>query len=524
MTFSLDAGAPSGATINPSTGAFSWTPTEAQGPGTYTITVRVTDDGTPALSDFETITVTVAEVNAAPVLDAIGNQTVNEGTALAFTATASDPDQPANSLTFSLDPGAPSGASINPSTGAFTWTPTEGQGPGSFTMTVRVTDNGSPALSDSETITVTVNEVNAPPVLAVIGDRTVNEGAALTFTATASDPDQPANTLTFSLDAGAPSGASIDPSTGAFSWTPTEAQGPGTYTITVRVTDNGTPALSDFETITVTVKEVNAPPVLDSIGNQTVDEGTALTFTATASDPDLPANSLTFSLDAGAPSGASIDPNTGAFSWTPTESQGPGTYSITVRVTDTGTPAQSDFETITVTVNEVNAPPVLASLGDKAIQQGTTLQFTATASDPDLPANGLTFALDAGAPLGAAIHPTTGVFTWTPSDAQGPGTYTITVRVTDNGSPGLSDTETVQITVTPRSSTNNPPVLDAIGDQTVNEGAALTFTATASDPDAPANTLSFSLDPAPRRARRSIRARASSRGPRRRRRGLAHSR
>ncbi len=242
-------------------------------------------------------------------------------------------------------------------------------------------------------------------------------------------------------------------------------------------------------------------------------KGAALTFTATASDPEQAANTLTFSLDAGAPSGASIDPSTGVFSWTPTEAQGPGTYSITVRVTDTGTPAQSDFETINVTVNEVNAPPVLASLGDKAIQQGMTLQFTATASDPDLPANGLTFALDAGAPLGAAIHPTTGVFTWTPSDAQGPGTYTITVRVTDNGSPGLSDTETVQITVTPRSSTNNPPVLDAIGDQTVDEGTALTFTATASDPDVPANTFDASASTrVPRRVRRSTRARGSSRG------------
>ncbi len=147
-------------------------------------------------------------------------------------------------------------------------------------------------MSDFETITVTVAEVNAAPVLAAIGNQTVDEGTALAFTATASDPDLPANTLTFSLDAGAPSGATIDPNTGAFTWTPTEGQGPGSYTLTVRVTDNGTPALSDFETITVTVAEVNAAPVLDAIGDQTVDEGTALTFTATASDPDLPANTL----------------------------------------------------------------------------------------------------------------------------------------------------------------------------------------------------------------------------------------
>jgi hypothetical protein len=90
------------------------------------------------------------------------------------------------------------------------------------------------------------------------------------------------------------------------------------------VTDNGVnPAnLSDFETITVTVTEVNAAPVLAAIGNKQVDELVELTFTATATDPDLPANTLTFSLGAGAPTGASIDATTGVFRWTPTEAQG----------------------------------------------------------------------------------------------------------------------------------------------------------------------------------------------------------
>ena len=47
----------------------------------------------------------------------------------------------------------------------------------------------------------------------------------------------------------------------------------------------------------------NQPPVLASIGDQFVDENNTLTFTASATDPDVPANNLTFSLDAGAPAG-----------------------------------------------------------------------------------------------------------------------------------------------------------------------------------------------------------------------------
>src|SRR5262249_33832702 len=98
--------------------------------------------------------------NTLPVLGVIGDQTVDEGSMLSFTATATDPDLPAQALTFSLI-GAPDGAAINATTGAFSWTPTEAQGPGTFTFTVRVTDDGSPNLSDEESITVTVNEVNA---------------------------------------------------------------------------------------------------------------------------------------------------------------------------------------------------------------------------------------------------------------------------------------------------------------------------------------------------------------------------
>ena len=62
---------------------------------------------------------------------------------------------------------------------------------------------------------------------------------------------------------------------------------------------------------------------------------------ATASDPDVPADTLSFSLG-GEPVGAVIDPVTGVFTWTPTEAQGPGSYDITIRVTDDGTPSQID--------------------------------------------------------------------------------------------------------------------------------------------------------------------------------------
>ena len=193
LTFSL-LSAPTGAAINGSTGVFTWTPTEAQGPGSYPFTVQVCDNFTTPACDTELITVTVSEVNVAPILGAIGPQSIAELSLLTFTATATDADLPAKPLTFSLTGTVlPRVPAINGSTGVFTWTPTEAQGPGSYPFTVQVCDNFTTPACDTELITVTVSEVNVAPMLATIGNRSVAELALLTFTATATDSDLPAN-------------------------------------------------------------------------------------------------------------------------------------------------------------------------------------------------------------------------------------------------------------------------------------------------------------------------------------------
>src|SRR5262245_47038363 len=488
LNYSLDLGAPAGASINSASGLFSWTPSEAQGPGSYPITVRATDSGTPSLSDAKTFTVTVNEVNSAPVLAVIANQTINEGSPLTLTITATDPAVPTNTLTYTLLSG-PSGASLTTG-GLFSWTPSEAQGPGSSTITVQVTDSGSPALSDTKTFTVTVNEVNSAPSLGVIANQTVNEGSLLTVTASGNDTDVPANTLTYSLDPGAPAGMTINASSGVLTWTPTEAQGPGTSPVTVRVTDSGTPSLSATRTFNVTVKEVNSAPSLAVIANQTVNEGSLLTVTASGNDTDVPANTLTYSLEPGAPAGMTINASSGVVSWTPTEAQGPSTSSVTVRVTDSGSPSLSDTKTFNVTVNEVNNAPVLGVIANQTVNEGSVLTVTASATDADVPANTLTYSLDPGAPAGASINSTSGLFSWTPSEAQGPGSYPITVRATDSGTPSLSDAKTFTVTV---NEVNSAPVLAVIADRTVNEGSLLTVSVSATDNDVPTNTLTFSL-------------------------------
>src|SRR5437773_171837 len=103
-------------TINSASGAISWTPTEAQGPSTNAVSVSVTDNGVPALSVTNTFQVIVNEVNLAPVLTVPADQTINEQTTLSVSASATDADIPANSLTFALV-SAPTGMTINPASG-----------------------------------------------------------------------------------------------------------------------------------------------------------------------------------------------------------------------------------------------------------------------------------------------------------------------------------------------------------------------------------------------------------------------
>lgn len=191
---------------------------------------------------------------------------------------------------------------------------------------------------------------NSPPVLATIAGRVINEGSLLSIALSASDPDAPPQSLVYSLDPGFPTGLSINATNGLINWIPSEAQGPGVYPVTVRVTDNGSPALSDVKTFSITVNEVNSVPVLSAVSSQIIPLGGSLRFTNTATDSDLPLQSLRFSLDPGSPDGAAVDAVTGAFSWTPSAAQSPGSYAITVRVTDDGTPSLSDAQTFSVAV------------------------------------------------------------------------------------------------------------------------------------------------------------------------------
>jgi hypothetical protein len=169
---------------------------------------------------------------------------------------ATDPDV-GQALAFSLSP-TDRGAAITPA-GRFTWTPAEGQGPGVHVFTVTVTDNGAPALATDAQFSVTVREVNQRPTLAAIPDQAATVGQPLAVNLAVADADLPAQALALDFAAGAPAGAALDQAARRFTWAPAAAQA-GEHTVTVRVTDDGAPALGVSRTFRITVGPAGGPP------------------------------------------------------------------------------------------------------------------------------------------------------------------------------------------------------------------------------------------------------------------------
>jgi hypothetical protein len=175
-----------------------------------------------------------------------------------------------------------------------------------------------------------VREVNVVPVVVPAGLRRVSEGSLITFALGASDVDLPAQRLTHGLIQG-PAGLTVS-SNGVVIWRPTEAQGPSTNTVLVRVSDDGSPSLSATNAFEIVVREVNVAPVLEAVSDRVVKLPGSLSLVLRASDSDLPTQPLTYRLVSG-PTGMTVGAD-GVLRWTPGETQARSTNQVTISVTD----------------------------------------------------------------------------------------------------------------------------------------------------------------------------------------------
>lgn len=402
---------------------------------------------------------------------------------------AADADIPANILTYRLVAG-PGGATIS-SEGVFSWTPVQAQATGAHKITVQVTDNGVPPMSDSKDFEVVVLPApNSAPVLPRPGVQSALIDQEFTLDLSAQDKDGAANVLRYRLLSG-PTGATLDEATGLLRWRPSRSQAGTSAIVELEVRDDGNPPLSDSTSVVILVARPNQAPVLGAFQNPMIAPGESVYLTLVATDADVPANRLTFSL-LSAPAGAVIDPLNGEFRWATSKSLPPGMYSATVQVTDNGTPPLSDTKTLVVMVAGLNSAPMLAPISHQTAMEGVPLVVPLSASDAESATELLTYSLVSG-PRGATVSPN-GSFQWTPAEDQGAGTYPVTVQVNDTGSPQLSDRKSFSVAV---AEVNSAPALQAIADQRVSPGQMLMVALSASDPDQPGNRLTYRLDAGP---------------------------
>ncbi len=438
----------------------------------FELVVNVADNGTPVLSSNANINIYISSENHAPQIQAqvfTVDENSENGTFIGQ-LTFSDPDE-GQTLTFSIPRGNSMAAYTVDENGVLRVNNVVGvnyERQATFQLTVKVEDNGVPALSGTARITVHVLDLNEKPEIAPEQIFTINEHmpAGTTFgIVEASDPDF-YQALSYSIVNGnAQNAFAIDASTGMLSIAGFICyELCSNYSLSVKVTDNGNPAMSDEKQIIINISDVNEAPIIADQSfevNSFVPAGT-LIGTILASDPD-PNQTLTFSITNGNIDNAfALNSNTGELSVSnPDALETNPSFDITVRAKDNGQPSLSAYAHITITIIYTNNAPVIAEQSYE-VPENSPMGFIVgqvMANDPD-EGQELTYNIVSGNTNQTFTLTENGVILVNkPEDinfAANP-TFNMTVRVTDNGSPILSAEANITIKVM---SSNNPPVMD----------------------------------------------------------------
>ncbi|MFC1476251.1 Ig-like domain-containing protein, partial [Candidatus Zixiibacteriota bacterium] len=427
------------------TGAFDFNPNYIQ-VGVYNVRF-IADDGT--LADTEIVAITVNEAgNQVPTLAAIGAQSVTEGANLNFSISATDPDSTIPAFTAEDVPTNATFVDHGDGTGTFNFNPNYIQA-GVYNVRF-IADDGS--LADTEIVEITVNEAGSQfPVLAAIGPQSVLEGTNLNFGISAADPDSTIPGLTAE---DMPANATfIDHSdgTGTFDFNPNYIQA-GIYDVRFIASDG---SLADTEIVTVTVNEAgNQTPIIDPIGNHTLQEGETLNIRTSATDPD--ADSVIWATTLLPTHATFVDSGNGAggFVFTPDYNQS-GTYFITFFASDTAG-AQAD-ELVRIDVFEAGNQVPVADAGPDQLDltAGSLVTLDGTASY-DLEGDSLSHTwLQVAGPVVSLSNDNIAQPTFTPAIK---GTYIFELTVYDGQDYSIPDSVTVTVL-------NQDPTADAGPDQ-----------------------------------------------------------
>ena len=471
--------------------------------GSDSFTYTACDDGTTAgvldsLCDTATVTVTVTEVNDAPVGTDMTITIAEDGALVfdvadfGFSDTADSPPDVLAAVTITTGPAVGSltlggdpvtdgdtVAAADISAGNLVYSPEPGaSGVGYASLTFQVKDDGGTANGGVDldptpnTITIDVSSVNDPPTITSSATAAVDENQTAAIDVDAvDDTDTEGAGLSYAITGGADAGLfAIDPATGVVTFlaapdyeAPADADANNAYELQVTVTDSG--ALTDVQAITISVLDVaeNSAPTITSSATAAVDENqTAAIDVDAVDDTDTEGAGLSYAITGGADAGLfAIDPATGVVTFlaapdyeAPADADANNAYELQVTVTDSG--ALTDVQAITISVLDVaeNSAPTITSSATAAVDENQTAAIDVDAvDDTDTEGAGLSYAITGGADAGLfAIDPATGVVTFlaapdyeAPADADANNAYELQVTVTDSGA--LTDVQAITISV-----------------------------------------------------------------------------
>jgi len=329
-----------------------------------------------------------------------------------------------------------------------------------FTATAEAVVGGITTMPD---IILPDKKSNRPPTIIVAPKLEIDEGKTIEIPIVVSDPDT-GQTVTVSVSGATfvsvfKSLTSANANAYVLRLAPAFSQA-GEYSVTITAIDNL--GLSDRESVGVIVNKVNRAPVV-TVSPLTLDEDTVAAVKIEVNDPDN--DRLGYRLVKPPANGVLIG-DLPTVSYKPNQNFN-GTDQFTFVVND-GT-VDSALATVDITVRPVNDAPILTVPEAQSLNKGQSLSFAVSAADVDA---GQQLAITAvSLPQGATltpVSPTSAQFRWTPALTQ-LGVFTAIFKVTDNGTPALSDTKEVRITV------NDVSLISTSSAQVVNEGQLLSF-------------------------------------------------
>lgn len=373
--------------------------------------------------------------------------------------------------------------------------------PDATTRTITFVANDGTSNSLVATTTLSFSAVNDAPVINSDGGAgtaavSVAENVAQVTTVTSTDVD--GGTPVYSISGGADSTKfSIDSGSGILKFvaapdfeSPTDTDGDNDYEVAVQVSDQNGGFDSQAITVTVTAENDNDPVITSDGGGATfaidVAENSTAVTTVTATDDDLPAQTLSYSISGGADlTKFHIDSGSGVltFAFAPdfdsaSDTDGDNDYEVTVEVSDGA--GRTDSQDITVTVTDLNDTTPVVDGGQSffVIESATdaTSLGTVTATDPDTVGSLQNWTIVSGNTSSAfAIDSTSGELTVNNAaalDFETLPTFTLTVRVSDGANTSANQTVTVNLT-----NANDAPVVSAPASDSVAVGETLAFSA-----------------------------------------------